>query len=734
MTTAQERLDTVLSRLNAERNGSGWKARCPAHDDQRASLSIDEGDNGGIVVYCHAGCRTEDIVQRIGLTMGYLSPPSNGRQRQTVATYDYRDADDVLRYQSVRRSPKGFFQRRPDGNGGWINNMKGVKKILYRLPELNTADPSQPVLIPEGEKDVDNLRALGFMATCNVGGAGKWRKSYTPSLRGREVILLPDNDDSGRDHARDVARKLHGVTASIKIIELPDLPEKGDVSDWLDAGGTAEQLRDLIANTPVWEPDDDGDSAAANPNVDDDDELSLASSRGRTEISNGKRLVRRYGKNFRWVERQKSFRAWDGKRWATDDSLQVDAWAKDVHLGLWADLAETIERLRQRGIENKRLSEIVESINGFIKRSSTQRSIRATVELAKSEVGIAVAPDRFDRHPWLFNAANCTIDLQTGEQREHRRDDYLTHLSPVAFDPNATCPIWDSFLQRIMDGRDDLISFLQRAAGRCLSGDVSEHVLHFCYGTGANGKSTFLNTIEAALGDYGMKATPELLLTKSGESHPTERADLYGKRFAACVEPDAGKSMAESFVKELTGGDPVKARRMRENFWQFDPTHKIWLAANHKPRIRGTDEGIWRRIKLIPFTVCIPEHEQDKQLPARLQNELPGILNWMLRGFAEWRERGLDPPAIVSEATDEYRRSMDTLGRFIDECCDLGERLHEGASELYAEYKKWAGENCMSQKKFGSAMSERGFERAKISSIVYRGLQIKAIPDEIETI
>jgi len=271
------------------------------------------------------------------------------------------------------------------------------------------------------------------------------------------------------------------------------------------------------------------------------------------------------------------------------------------------------------------------------------------------------------------------------------------------------------FLKRILDGESGLMTYMQRLVGYCLTGSTREHVLPFLYGSGANGKSTFVSAILDLLGtDYAIKAPAELLLARRGESHPTERADLHGKRFVACVEVDDGRRMAESLVKELTGGDRIRARRMREDFWEFSPTHKVWLAANHRPIIRGTDHGIWRRVKLIPFNVMIPEEEQDKDLPEKLKGELSGILNWAVRGCQRWLSNGLEEPTAVRSATSEYRDDMDLIGKFIKARCVVGDEHQAGATELHKAYRDWCestGERPANQTVFGTNLTERGIGR-----------------------
>jgi hypothetical protein len=252
----------------ASRNGGrGTTIRCPAHEDRNASLSVSLGAEGRILVRCHAGCGMEQIVAAWGMTARDLMPgPKSGPIVTLAAIYDYRDEKGSLLYQVLRYVPKTFKQRRPDGRGGWISNLNGTRRVLYRLSQLLSAlaeRPDRRVLIAEGEKDVDRLRSLGFLATTNPGGAGKWRDEYSVFLRGNHVILLPDNDEPGRLHREQVARSLHGRASSVRILELPNLLPKGDVSDWLDAGGSPEELKGLAKNAPSWMPTADASAAVA---------------------------------------------------------------------------------------------------------------------------------------------------------------------------------------------------------------------------------------------------------------------------------------------------------------------------------------------------------------------------------------------------------------------------------------------------------------------------------------
>ncbi len=626
----------ALSRLRGvKRNGNGWMALCPAHDDHNPSLSIKDSDRVGVLLHCFAGCSLERVRASLGIAPQELrsdgarpkcpSRQSNGykpiRQaasefRRIVATYDYTDEQRKLLFQVVRYEPKKFRQRQPDGNGSWLWNLDGVRRALYRLPELLAADPSATVFVPEGEKDVDSLTERGFVATTNPGGAGKWCDEYNE--------VLPDNHNTGREHSEAVANSLLGIAAGVCILALPDLPHKGDVSDWFDAGGTAAQLTALAADVPLWEPPEAEKrpprKRRRSPAI-YVEPLSPFQPEGQTDLANARRFVRLHGENVRYCHPWNKWFVWDGARWRQDDRGQVEQLAKSVPDSIFIAANANNDPATIR----------------FAAKAASAVSIRAMLALATSELGIPVLPTDLNRHPMLLNVANGTLDLRTGRLRPPDRADLLTQLCPVEFHPEAHCTVWDRFLEGILARRQPLIDYIQRLAGYSLTGLTTEQILGILYGVGSNGKTTLLNELLNVLGgDYAMQANRDLLIVKRGESHPTELAALFGKRLVVTIETDDGRRLAEGLVKQLTGSDKITARRMREDFWQFDPTHKVLLATNHKPEVRGTDHAIWRRLRLIPFDVVIPDEHQDKDLPLKLEAERAGILAWAVQGCLAW--------------------------------------------------------------------------------------------------
>jgi putative DNA primase/helicase len=431
-----------------------------------------------------------------------------------------------------------------------------------------------------------------------------------------------------------------------------------------------------------------------------------------TDVGNGKRVVKRHGRDLHFVHPWKTWLVWDGKRWAEDDTGEPVRRVKETAASLLQWAANKVKELFAQPDNDQRKAQLLAllKLENHCLRWEDARAITRCLEVARSESGIPALPSQMDADPMLFNVANGTIDLRTGRLRPHDRNDLITKLAPVVFDEAATCPTWLRCLDRWMDGNADLVGYLQRLVGHGLTGDTSEQSLWFFYGRGANGKSTFLGAILALLGDYGMQAVPELLMTKRNESHPTERADLFGKRFVATIETEQGKDMAEALTKQLTSGDKVRARKMRQDFFEFDPTFKIVLAANYMPQVRGTDYAIWRRIKTVPFTVTIGEAEKDKHLPDKLRAELPGILSWAVAGCMDWRRHGMAEPDEVRLATAAYQSEQDTVAKFLAECCVTHREARVKVSVLFDAYGVWSGDKFLTQPAFNARMRARGFE------------------------
>ena len=399
-----------------------------------------------------------------------------------------------------------------------------------------------------------------------------------------------------------------------------------------------------------------------------------------TDLGNAKRMIQLFQNVLLYCPTHGSWYVYDESRWKRDMDGAVARHAKATVATVFDEAINEPDPGRQTSLRRHAL------------RSESSRALSSMVSLASTEIEVAIQSERLDANPWVFNAQNGTLDLRTGQVQDHDRTDYITKISNVSYDPNATCPLWDEFLSFAMEEDQEVVDFIHRFFGYCLTGLVTEQVLLFMEGTGSNGKTTALLMIMHVLGDYAIQGAPGLLLAKKGESHPTEVADLEGARFVANSEVEKGKPFAEALIKQLTGSDPIKARRMRKDFWQFEPTHKLCIAANHRPIIKGNDEGIWRRVLRIPWNKPIPPEKKDPFFLDKLKQEAPGIFRKLVEGCLEWQKHGLNPPQKVTIATEEYREEMDVLSDFMEELCIIGKSHRIPQKELYLAYVDWCEE------------------------------------------
>jgi len=636
-----------------------------------------------------------------------LRAAANNVKGRMAGVWAYHRADGskalfVVRF-DLPNGDKTFrpFHKTPDG---WVMADPPGKLPLYGLPDLLAA--AGTVYVAEGEKAAEAARMLGLNATTSAHGCKAAHMTDWTPLAGRDVVVLSDNDDPGRAHAHNVADTLVKLDppATVRICELPGLPHAGDIVDFIDAHpeDAREQIERLVAEAPPSDPpqeEPDGDQPAEGFHL--------------TDLGNAKRLVHRFGNNFHHCHELGPL-VWDGRRWARDTAGRLDQLAKKTVLGIYGAAAECQNQDRR------------EALAKWAAKSESAKRIRDTIALALTEPGIPISTEQLDAAPWLLNVANGTLNLKTGELCPHRREDFNTKLVPVKYDSNAACPIFDRFLKRVTGGDEDVAGFLRRAVGYSLTADTSEQCLFFLYGLGQNGKTTFLKAIIGCLGDYARQADFNTFLLKRGDTIPNDIARLVGCRFVCATEVEAGKRLAEVLVKQLTGGDRVAARFLHREFFEFDPTFKIWLGGNHKPVIRGTDLAVWRRIRLIPFVVTIPKEDRDPHLIGKLRAELPGVLAWAIRGCREWQEHGLDTPNVVQDATAAYRTEMDILGGFIEDYCIVASATQTTIKGLYAAYGDWCeanGERALSKNVFSARLAERGFEPNRIGRARgYRGI------------
>ncbi len=362
------------------------------------------------------------------------------------------------------------------------------------------------------------------------------------------------------------------------------------------------------------------------------------------------------------------------------------------------------------------------------RRSKTNLKINAMVKTAAWMKKAKIQPNKLDRLNMIFNCQNGSIDLTSARLMQHNPENLITKISPVEFDERAECPIWLNFLSDIFKRNQSLIGFVQRVLGMTLSGDVSEQAMFILYGSGANGKSTFLNTIMEIMGDYGENTPSETFMQKKGDGVNNDIAKLNGSRFVTAMETEYGNRLAEAVVKRLTGEDKISARFLYGEYFDFVPTFKIFMATNHKPKIAGMDDAIWRRLKLIPFEVSFDGKQRDSKLSQKLKMELPGILNWLVEGCILWQKEGLGNPPIIDKANKKYRNEMSAIETFIQECCKKEDNEMCKSSILYTAYKFWAeanNERIMSTRSFSIRLEETGLDKVRRSDgIFYIGIDL----------
>lgn len=441
-------------------------------------------------------------------------------------------------------------------------------------------------------------------------------------------------------------------------------------------------------------------------------------------IGNGVRFASRNSDRVRYCSVWKSWLAWDGARWKKDHMELVRRWAHESVRAILHE-ASTVDVDRFKYLAKWAI------------KSASSWMIDSMLKEAAAIPGMTVQPEDLNKDPWVFNFANGTVDLRTGNLRPHDPKDMITQLCPLDYEPDAKCPLWLStlsvfFHREIPKRKMDLIAYWKRLCGYAMLGIVRDNILPVAYGTGSNGKSTILGTLLKVFGpDYGYKAPQSMLMATRYERHPTEIASIFGKRLMVAIETQEGQRLNESLVKELTGNDVLTARRMREDPWSFQPTHTMILATNHKPVIRGSDKAIWRRIKLIPFSVSLDDDKADKAVPERLEAEISGIARWCVEGCLDYQAYGLEQPSEVENLTKEYQLSEDTLMQFIHDTCVTGPQYTVKTHAIYASFKQWVeragecAEQSVSQRKLVSNLIERGFRRYHSNGTTLEGIGLR---------
>jgi putative DNA primase/helicase len=648
-----------------------------------------------------------------------------------------------------------------DGSVAKYEHAKGNGIILDVHPSVQPmiGDPHVPLFLTEGVPKGDSLASKdcctialngvwGFRGTNEHGGKVILPDWEFVALNDRVVYVVFDSDIYKKPNVEAALKALYALLRSRQarpgLVQWPEeyRQRKTGVDDFFAKGGTLEELLAMVPPMGPLPPrffrQRNGTTPDASVTPPSAEERALPLS----DYTNALAFVREHGQDLRYCFPWKSWLIWTGTYWTRDVTGEVMRRAK-----------QTIKRLA-RHVEDLDGAP-AQALLAHVKASLSTAKLKAMIESAQSEPGIAVQPDDLDTDPWLLNCLNGTINLKTGDLQPHQASDLITKCLQTPYDPQAQCPTWLAFQWRIMGGSqgdDDpdtmgsgelenhraadaraerLITFKQRYTGYALTGDTREQCLCLYHGSGSNGKTTELEALQALFGDYAQSTPSASLLAKDAyayEGIPNDIARLRGARLVTAVEIVEGKRLNEELVKRLTGQDTMTARFLRAEFFDFTPEFKLIVACNHLPTIRGTDHAIWRRLHRIPFTVTIPETEQDKTLPAQLRAEFPGILRWLVQGCLDWQREGLGVPEEVQEANKAYRASQDVLGRFIEECCMVSPQVRAKASDLYEAYKRWcdaSGEYAITLTAFGNRLEEQGFAKHKAGTIWRLGIGLQ---------
>lgn len=423
------------------------------------------------------------------------------------------------------------------------------------------------------------------------------------------------------------------------------------------------------------------------------------------DMGNAQRMLDLFGQKILYNYNEKKWLIYDGVRWRTDGT------------GFIRTLADrSIARMSvEAAYYESQGEDMAKAFQKHLKSCRSNKSKNAM--LSELEHHVPVTPNDLDRNKSLLNTADCVIDLRTLKTQPHDAELLITKHTPIKYKPDAECPLWENFLNQIFDGDAELVNYIQRAVGYSLTGSTSEQCAFFLYGSGSNGKSTFLDIVREICGDYATNIQPETIMVRpNGGTASSDVARLKGARFVTSVEPNEGMRINEGLLKQLTGDDIVTARKLYSEEFEFRPEFKLWMATNHKPIIRGTDTGIWRRVRMIPFTVHIPPDKVDRNLKDKLLGELEGIFAWAVKGVKLYNEQGLRMPAAVAAAVEEYRAEMDVISSFISSCCIVEAGRQVKANDLYRVYSEWCSRNneyCMSSTKFGTEVAKR-FQKTKL--------------------
>ena len=739
MKFSEATIKDVLRRLDDVKGSSPqYYAKCPAHDDRNASLSIKEGDARNVLIKCHAGCEFKDIVAAMGFDVCSTKKPS----RTIVAEYKYMDDAGQLLFVKVRFDPKDFRIKRPDGKGGWIWNLEGTEKVLYRLPEvINAVSRELPVFVVEGEKDADTLAARGFCATCNFDGAGKWLPSYNQVFRGAKVYIIPDNDKPGQDHAQLVANNLLPLAEEVRIIDLmkidPDLTEHGDITDYITRSPDKEagwrefdNLVSITNPTTIKLPADEWERSVKPADYSDAGNAEVFGS-----FYHGKLI---FVDALGWL-------FWNGKQWERSDH-QALAMALDLSGLMHADAlskytqalhAEADAKAACTTAEDDEAKEaltkakiVTKAAKSYLTHANyTRNNPRLQSMLALSKPALVVRADTLDADPFDLNTPTGIVNLRTGKIRPHDPEAYCSRITEAA--PGLEgAETWQEFLELVTGGDVSIQGFLQLIAGMAAVGTVYHEGIILAYGGGGNGKSTFFNSLGAVFGDYSGTIDVKTLTTDR-QNKGASLATLRGRRLVITGELEEHQRLSVAILKQLGSTDELTVEEKFKPPETIKQSHTLCLFTNHLPRVGSTDNGTWRRLTVVPFGTQIPKSTDIQNYTEVLVEKAGGaIMSWIIEGAVNFcrNKFKLDIPEVVAEATENYRSQEDWLSNFIDDRCVRDRNAKSGARELYLAYSEWCmeiGDFKRREREFAAAMEIAGFQNIKPQNkSTWKGLKL----------
>ena len=710
--TREEQFNDHVSRVKVKsRHGNKVQAFCPCHNDKHASLTMTMGRKCTLI-YDHAGCCKEDIVQAMGMQMRdlfYDTEPRSpnwrayveGRERRRIeSVYNYVSINGAYAFTKIRCEGKKILYGRME-NDRFIYGLsrdtprKSYKAIYGSLQAINKAiAENRPIFIPEGEKDADTLIKQGYTAFA-YGGVNDWQSDFATLVQGADVYILADNDEAGKRVAETIQNDIKAVAKSSKIIvPMPDTP-KADISDYFAAGHSKQEFEQMLEqeqntvketvkectavhSTPI-EPQKRQDSRIEQVLKDLHAERYETSDKGF-----GRLFADVFKDKHRYNPSRKDFMRYDGKRWIDDiEGLSARASAKV--------LSDALVRYAVN----------VDTEGKYLKAVAALCNIRNRNNMLQDSKDVYFfSNEQLDVKDYLLNVQNGTLDLSGNEPvfLSHSPDMLLSKICNAEYDPAADCKEWKKFLMEIMQDDKEKILYLQKIAGLSLTGNTEQETCFILYGsTTRNGKSTFCETLIHLLGDYALTMKPESLAVKQNLDSRQASGDiarLAGCRFCNASEPPKRMLFDTALLKSLLGRDSITARHLHQREFSFIPKFKLVINTNYLPTI--TDDTVFSsgRINVISFDRHFEPQEQDKDLKNRLRNkrELSGILNWCIEGLRLYRKEGLKPPAAVQTATDTYRTDSDKIGNFINECLTKTDK-NSKAKDIYEVYSKWCEEN-----------------------------------------